>query len=250
MSPSDSSSLSRWDSKRSEIPVTMRRISLNRDAPRVQASNTAPVQRRPTMSSMSCMARHPWMPMSSEGACGSVSTYSRLVTYHRFVDCVEAFDTCAMAATMKKLALDLSDKMWPVIARFAAAHTAIYRKTNGRIGHKAPALPTILLLDHVGARSGIARTTPLLYFRNGRAFVVVAAKGGYSRHPAWYHNLLAHPDTTVQVRSQKLTVHARVADAQELDRLWPVALGVYPTYRSYRERTEREIPFVILEPVD
>jgi F420H(2)-dependent quinone reductase len=150
---------------------------------------------------------------------------------------------------MKKLALDLADKMWPVIARFAAAHTAIYRRTNGRIGHRAPWLPTILLLDHVGARSGMARTTPLLYFRDGEAFVVVASKGGYSQHPAWYHNLLAHPDTTVQVRSRKLAVHARVAGPQELERLWPKALEVYPTYGSYRERTDREMPFVILEPV-
>ena len=78
--------------------------------------------------------------------------------------------------------------------------------------------------------------------------VLIAAKGGYSKHPAWFHNLKANPDTIVQIRSERLPVHARVATPEERERLWPVAVGVYQGYETYQQRTEREIPLVILEP--
>ena len=81
----------------------------------------------------------------------------------------------------------------------------------------------MLLLDHVGAKSGTRRTSPLLYFKDGDDLVVVASKGGFPKHPAWYHNLMANPDTEVQVGSEHRRVHARVATAEERKRLWPVA---------------------------
>jgi len=107
----------------------------------------------------------------------------------------------------------------------------------------------MLLLDHVGAKSGTRRTSPLLYFRDGKDVVIVASKGGFPKHPAWYHNLTANPDTTVQIRGERRPVHARVATAEERARLWPRAVKSYHGYADYQQRSKgREIPLVILEP--
>jgi deazaflavin-dependent oxidoreductase (nitroreductase family) len=105
----------------------------------------------------------------------------------------------------------------------------------------------MLLLDHVGAKSGKRRTTPLAYIDDGEAIVIVASKGGAPRHPAWFHNVRAHPETTVQVGSRRLAVRARVATAEERSRLWPRVVAAYDGYANYQQRTEREIPLVILE---
>jgi deazaflavin-dependent oxidoreductase (nitroreductase family) len=143
--------------------------------------------------------------------------------------------------------MSLADRSWPILRRLTEAHTQIYRLTHGVIGHRFPGAPPILLLDHVGARSGTARTTPLLYVEDGPNLVLVASKGGHPRHPAWYHNLRANPDTTVQVGAERRAVHARVAARDERKRLWPKAIAAYSGYRGYQERTDREIPLVILE---
>jgi deazaflavin-dependent oxidoreductase (nitroreductase family) len=144
--------------------------------------------------------------------------------------------------------LDLADRSWPLLRRLMGGHTALYRATNGLIGHRTPGAPPALLLDHAGAKSGTHRTSPLVYGRDGANFVLVASKGGYPKNPAWFHNLLAHPDTTVQVGSRRRDVHARVATGEERARLWALMLGVYSGYADYQRRTEREIPLVILEP--
>ena len=124
----------------------------------------------------------------------------------------------------------------------------MYRATGGLIGHRFPGAPPVLLLDHVGANSGTMRTTPLAYVKDGRVVVVVASKGGHPKHPGWYHNLRAHPETTVQIGCQRRAVRARVANPDERARLWPKAIAAYSGYRGYQERTNREIPLVILEP--
>lgn len=142
----------------------------------------------------------------------------------------------------------LADRSWPVLQRMTAGHTLVYRATGGRIGHRLPGLPQMLLLDHVGAKSGTRRTIPLLYLEDGRDVVIVASTGGHPRNPGWYHNLLANADTTVQIGRERRAVRARVADAGERARLWPKAVALYGSYRDYQERTEREIPLVILEP--
>lgn len=105
------------------------------------------------------------------------------------------------------------------------------------------------LLDHVGAKSGTLRTSPLLYFTDGENLVLVASKGGFPKHPAWYHNLKANPNTTVQIGAERRAVHARVATSAERERLWPEAVRVYHGYADYQKRSKgREIPLVILEP--
>lgn len=129
-------------------------------------------------------------------------------------------------------------------------HTWLYRASGGRIGHTIPGIGgRMLLLDHVGAKSGAKRTSPLLYFRDGEDLVIVASKGGYPKHPAWYHNLMANPDTEVQVGTERRKVHARVATSQERERLWPRAVKSYHGYADYQKRSKgREIPLVVLEP--
>jgi F420H(2)-dependent quinone reductase len=144
--------------------------------------------------------------------------------------------------------LDLADRSWPILRRAMGAHAHVYRLTAGLVGHRFPGVPPMLLLDHVGAKSGAKRTSPLVYVRDGEDLVLVASKGGYPKHPAWFHNLKAHPDTEVQVGSERRSVHARVADAGEHERLWPRALKVYGGYADYQKRVERQIPLVILEP--
>lgn len=143
--------------------------------------------------------------------------------------------------------LDIADRSWPLLRRVMGLHTAAYKASGGRIGHTFPGLPTMLILEHVGAKSGKVRDAPLLYFRDGDDLVIVASKGGYPKHPAWYHNLKAHPETTVLVGREKRAVRAREATPQEHERLWPKAVTAYSGYAEYQARTERRIPLMILE---
>jgi F420H(2)-dependent quinone reductase len=133
-----------------------------------------------------------------------------------------------------------------------AAHTLLYRTTGGRVGHTIPGVGAkMLLLEHVGAKSGVRRTSPLLYIPDADNVFVIASKGGFPRHPAWFHNLMANPDTSVQIGSERRPVHARVATPEERRRLWPVAVGAYRGYADYQAHSRgREIPLVILEPRD
>jgi len=143
--------------------------------------------------------------------------------------------------------LKVVDRTWPILRRLMGGHTAIYRATGGRIGHKVPGAPQCLLLDHVGAKSGKRRTTPLAYMRDGDDLVIVASKGGYAKHPAWYHNLRANPDTTVQVGGERREVRATVAGAARRKKLWPRIVERYEGFADYQRKTDREIPLVILE---
>lgn len=146
--------------------------------------------------------------------------------------------------------LDVADKVWPATRRFMGIHTLVYQRTGGRLGHTLPGVPgKMCLLDHVGAKSGKKRTSPLLYVRDGEDVVIVASKGGFPKNPAWYHNLIANPDTTVQIGSRHLPVHARVAKPEERDRLWALAVEAYSGYDDYAARSKgREIPLVVLQP--
>jgi deazaflavin-dependent oxidoreductase (nitroreductase family) len=144
--------------------------------------------------------------------------------------------------------LNWVENNWGLLGRAMKGHTAVYRATGGRIGHRVPGAPPMLLLDHVGAKSGAKRTSPLVYVRDGDNVVLVASKGGYPKNPGWFYNLKANPDTEVQVGSQHRLVHARIANPEERKRLWPMALKAYGGYADYQKRTEREIPLVILEP--
>jgi deazaflavin-dependent oxidoreductase (nitroreductase family) len=141
-----------------------------------------------------------------------------------------------------------TDPKWKVFGAVTDGHVTVYRATSGRVGHHVPGLPPMLLLDHVGAKSGTARTTPLSYLIDGDDVVIVASKGGDPKHPSWYHNLLANPDATIQIGPERRAVRARTATPEERERLWPEVVAMYEGYAGYQRRTEREIPLVILEP--
>jgi deazaflavin-dependent oxidoreductase (nitroreductase family) len=144
--------------------------------------------------------------------------------------------------------LSWADRSWPLLRRVMGGHSAIYRASHGLIGHRVPGMPPTLLLDHVGAKTARKRTSPLVYGVDGENLILVASKGGYPKNPAWFHNLIANPETTVQVGPRRRAMRARVADSSERERLWPLMLDVYGGYADYQRRTEREIPLVILEP--
>ena len=130
---------------------------------------------------------------------------------------------------------------------FTGIMAFLYRRTGGRIGGKMSG-GDVLLLRHVGRKTGKARTAPLMYARDGENVVVVASRGGSDAMPAWYLNLKANPRTSVEIARLKLDVVARDATEEERDRRWALALKNYPHFDAYQERTERRIPVVVLEP--
>ena len=136
-------------------------------------------------------------------------------------------------------------KVWNAIT---AANVAAYRASGGRVGGKWKRRNPILLLDHVGKRSGARRTSPLVYTEHGDDMLLVASRGGSDKHPGWFHNLSANPETTVQVGRRRLDVTARVASPDERARLWPLLTEANPDYAAYQERTERDIPVIVLSP--
>jgi deazaflavin-dependent oxidoreductase (nitroreductase family) len=126
-------------------------------------------------------------------------------------------------------------------------HSALYRRTDGKVGGRFRGSPT-LLLTTTGRRSGKPRTTPLLYIDDGNRKVVVASYGGADQHPAWYQNLVAHPEVTVQAGASVERMRAEVAGPEERARLWPSLVAMYPTYDDYQAKTERQLPVVVLSP--
>jgi deazaflavin-dependent oxidoreductase (nitroreductase family) len=135
--------------------------------------------------------------------------------------------------------------------RSTKLHVALYRRSGGRLGGAAPGWPDakIALVDHRGAKSGILRTSPLVYRSDGDSLAIIASKAGQPTNPAWFHNLMANPETTVQIGSEVRPVRARIATEGEGERFWAEFIAVYPSYAGYRERAHpRVIPIVILEP--
>jgi deazaflavin-dependent oxidoreductase (nitroreductase family) len=129
--------------------------------------------------------------------------------------------------------------------RLTGVNNAVYRATGGRVLGSFDGNP-VLLLHHVGRRSGERRVTTLLYLRDGDDLVIVGSMGGTPKHPAWFHNLTAQPETEVEVGHERRRVRARVADVAEREALWPRLVESYPAFDAYQARTEREIPVVIL----
>ncbi|HTJ66663.1 MAG TPA: nitroreductase family deazaflavin-dependent oxidoreductase [Actinospica sp.] len=128
------------------------------------------------------------------------------------------------------------------------SHIQQYVASDGAEGHDRNGAPT-LLLSVLGRKSGVWRRHALIYGQAGDAYVVVASKGGAAQHPAWYVNLVAEPAVHVQVKDAKFEARARVAEGEERARLWRVMAEIWPDYDVYQTKTEREIPIVVLEPV-
>ena len=137
---------------------------------------------------------------------------------------------------------------WWVWNRFVGAHVALYRASGGRIGGTYRGAP-VLLLHHVGRKSGRTRVNPLIYIRDGDDLVVVASKGGSHKHPIWWLNLREMPETTVDVGGQRQRVAVRQASAEEKAELWPRLVETYAPYADYQARSSRDIPVIRLSPV-
>jgi deazaflavin-dependent oxidoreductase (nitroreductase family) len=108
---------------------------------------------------------------------------------------------------------------------------------------------SLLLLTTTGAKTGDERTHPLAYSRDGARFVIVASKGGAPSNPAWYHNLRAHPDVTVELGPEKFRARATVADEAERRRLYDQHAAKMPAFADYEKKTARKIPVVVLERI-
>jgi deazaflavin-dependent oxidoreductase (nitroreductase family) len=131
---------------------------------------------------------------------------------------------------------------------FGEEHVKRYIETDGREGHDwQPGVP-VLLLTTIGHKSGEERVKPLIYQKEGDAYLVVASYGGSPTPPAWYVNLQAESDVQVQVWGEKFPARARTATAEEKPALWRKMAAVWPDYDEYQKKTTREIPIVVLEP--
>jgi deazaflavin-dependent oxidoreductase (nitroreductase family) len=104
----------------------------------------------------------------------------------------------------------------------------------------------MLILTTLGAKSGEPRETPLVYSRDGDAYIIVASMGGAPKHPAWYHNLVAHPDVTIEVDGRAIEAHATVADSGERRRLYDQHAAINPSFLEYEAKTTRVIPVIVL----
>jgi deazaflavin-dependent oxidoreductase (nitroreductase family) len=129
---------------------------------------------------------------------------------------------------------------------FGQEHVKRYVETDGEEGHDWQGTQ-VLILTTTGHKSGEQRSTPLIYGESGDDYLVVASKGGAPDHPAWYKNLSAQPEVSVQVRGDKFTARARTATAEEKPELWSIMTDTWPAYDEYQEKTDRDIPVVVLE---
>ncbi len=125
----------------------------------------------------------------------------------------------------------------------------MYRLTGGGIGGKMQTMP-VLLLTTIGRKSGKPRTVPLTYLRDGSAYVITASYGGLPRNPAWFLNLESHPEATIQVKKRQMQVKTETANPEKKRELWARLMEVAPGYANYQKRTTRDIPMVILHPVE
>ena len=122
-----------------------------------------------------------------------------------------------------------------------------FRANEGRVGGPFEG-GTLLLLHHVGARTGTPRVNPLMYRRDGDRYVVFASKAGAPTNPDWYHNLKAHPNTTIEVGTDTIDVAASEATGEERDRLYNAQAEESPQFAEYQAKTDRVIPVIVLTP--
>lgn len=143
-----------------------------------------------------------------------------------------------------------SQERWAdvVIRLMTAANVWAYRLTGGRLGGKFLRGAPVCLVTTIGKKSGQPRTVALLYLRDGADVILVASKGGMSHSPAWYWNMLANPEITVQIGGATTPMRVRRASSEEKAALWPRLVAMYPDYDDYQGRTTRDIPVMIASP--
>jgi len=107
----------------------------------------------------------------------------------------------------------------------------------------------MILVTTTGARSGNQRTSPLVHTRDGDRYVIIASYAGAPKDPAWYHNLVANPEVTVEVGTEKFQARASTVEGEERQRLYDAQAALMPNFTEYQEKTTRQIPVVVLERI-
>ncbi|HEV8624228.1 MAG TPA: nitroreductase family deazaflavin-dependent oxidoreductase [Acidimicrobiia bacterium] len=121
-----------------------------------------------------------------------------------------------------------------------------FRAKGGKL--PGPAEGSALLLLHTrGARSGAERVNPVTYLPLADGWAIFAAHAGAAKHPDWFHNLVAHPETIIEVGTETVPVRARVATGEERVQIWARQKAFYPRFAKYEAMTSREIPVIVLE---
>ena len=121
-----------------------------------------------------------------------------------------------------------------------------FRTHDGKVGGNFEGAP-LLLLHTIGAKSGQERVHPMMYLPVGDRFAVFASKAGAPDNPAWFHNLVANPEVTVEMGTETFQARATVAEGAERDRLFRQQAELYPGFAEYESKTDRVIPVVLLE---
>ena len=149
-------------------------------------------------------------------------------------------------------------RLAPNLPDWMVQHANRYLSSGGTDGHMYTVTPpgrqemTVpsLLLTTTGRKSGDRYIFPLFYGNVGKGWVIVASKGGAPEHPGWYRNILANPEVEIQVGTLRTKARARTAAGEERTRLWEKALEFWPPYADYALKTDREIPVVVLDPIE
>ena len=139
----------------------------------------------------------------------------------------------------------------PSTAQWVRDQVELYERTDGAEGNtlRDTGMP-VIIVTNTGKSTGGIRKTPLMRVKDGNSYVLVGSKGGAPEHPAWVHNLRAHPDVEIRDRAEVTKMRVReVDDATERARLWALAAQAYPPYDEYQEKTDRQIPVFVAEPV-
>jgi len=122
-----------------------------------------------------------------------------------------------------------------------------FRENAGKVGGRFDGA-SLLLLHSIGAKSGEERVTPVIYKGDDDRYIIFASYAGGPKNPGWYHNLLAHPQVSIEVGTETVDVVARVTDGAERAAIWEPWKVTVPTFAEYEQRTDREIPVIVLEP--
>ncbi|GAC1565556.1 MAG: nitroreductase family deazaflavin-dependent oxidoreductase [Ktedonobacteraceae bacterium] len=124
-----------------------------------------------------------------------------------------------------------------------------FRATGGKVGGQF-ADASLLLLHTLGAKSNQPRINPLVYFKDGDNYVIIASKGGAPTNPDWYYNVIAHPDVTLEIGTEHFKAHAMVPERLERDRIFSDVARQAPGFGEYQKNSPRIIPVVVLERVN
>jgi len=138
--------------------------------------------------------------------------------------------------------------MTDAMAEFNQKVIEEFRSSGGKVGGPFAGAPMIIV-THTGAKSGRTLTTPLVYSKDGGRYVIIASKAGAPTNPSWYHNLIAHPEVTVEVGNETFKAKAVEAKGAERDRLFHAQASRMPQFDEYQKRTARKLPVIVLERV-